>query len=232
MWASVRDAVAILVGGNLGEIAFTLGAGLVDGRPPLNARQLLLVNLLTDVAPAMAIALRPPTSASLESLAHEGPDASLGHPLDRDIASRAAVTALGAGTAWTIARILGSSERASTVGLLALVGTQLGQTVTGGGFSAPVLTTSLVSSAVLTGIVQTPGLSHFFGCRPLGPLGFSIAVSASAAATVLSATFPKLVDNAAERLKLRKVLVAIDPGALPEAVRHASELLVSEESDA
>ena len=42
MWASVRDAVSILLGGNLGEIGFTLAAGLVDGRPPLNARQLLL----------------------------------------------------------------------------------------------------------------------------------------------------------------------------------------------
>jgi len=46
MWASVRDAVSILVGGNLGEIGFTLGAGLINGRPPLSPRQLLLVNLL------------------------------------------------------------------------------------------------------------------------------------------------------------------------------------------
>jgi hypothetical protein len=33
-----------------------------------------------------------------------------------------------------------------------------------------VVTTSLGSAAVLFGIVQTPGLSHFFGCTPLGPL--------------------------------------------------------------
>ena len=30
MWASVRDAVSILVGGNLGEIGFTLGATSVS----------------------------------------------------------------------------------------------------------------------------------------------------------------------------------------------------------
>src|SRR5262249_59590642 len=29
MWSSVRDAIALLLGGNLGEIVFTLGAGLV-----------------------------------------------------------------------------------------------------------------------------------------------------------------------------------------------------------
>jgi magnesium-transporting ATPase (P-type) len=60
MWSSVRGALGILLGGNLGEIAFTvLGAGLT-GRSPLNARQLLLVNLLTDLAPALAVALRRP----------------------------------------------------------------------------------------------------------------------------------------------------------------------------
>src|SRR4029079_9570919 len=104
----------------LGGSGRGLVAGLLSGQPALNARQLLLVNLLTDVAPAMAIALRPPSAETLESLVHEGPDASLGQPLDRDIAARAAVTARGAGTAWTIARLTGSRERASTVGLLAL----------------------------------------------------------------------------------------------------------------
>ncbi|MFF4041197.1 HAD-IC family P-type ATPase [Streptomyces sp. NPDC001816] len=60
MWASVRQALAILVGGNLGEIAFTLLGAAATGTSPLTARQLLLVNLFTDLAPAMAVALRPP----------------------------------------------------------------------------------------------------------------------------------------------------------------------------
>jgi cation-transporting ATPase I len=60
LWDSVRDAVSILVGGNLGEIGFTLFGGLISGRPPLSPRQLLLVNLFTDVAPATALALRAP----------------------------------------------------------------------------------------------------------------------------------------------------------------------------
>jgi magnesium-transporting ATPase (P-type) len=51
MWASVRKALGILVGGNLGEIAFTLLGAAATGRSPLSARQLLLVNLLTDLAP-------------------------------------------------------------------------------------------------------------------------------------------------------------------------------------
>jgi magnesium-transporting ATPase (P-type) len=186
MWFSVRDAVSILLGGNFGEIAFTLGAGLIEGRPPLNARQLLLVNLLTDVAPAMAIALRPPSTELLEALTADSPDRALGAPLTRDIAQRAAVTALGAGTAWTVARIMGSSSYARTVGLAALVGTQLGQTLRSGGFNRPVWATGIGSAALMFTIIQTPGLSQFFGCRPLGPIGWTTALGSSVAATAFS----------------------------------------------
>ena len=72
MWRSVRDSVALLVGGNLGEIGFTLGSALLSAKPPLNARQLLLVNLLTDLVPALALAARPPRNVTPEALMREG----------------------------------------------------------------------------------------------------------------------------------------------------------------
>jgi cation-transporting ATPase I len=218
MWASVRDAVSILVGGNLGEIGFTLAAGLVDGRPPLSARQLLLVNLLTDVAPAMAIALRPPSRTTLASLVNEGPDASLAQPLNRDIAARALVTAFGAGTAWSIGRFTGTRTRANTMGLLALVGTQLGQTLTSGGFSRPVLTTSLASAGLLAVIVQTPVLSQLFGCRPLGPVGWMTALGSSAVATGAGLYAPEVARKWLLSRQQSRIEFAIDPEALPERV--------------
>jgi cation-transporting ATPase I len=168
-------------------------AGLVDGSPPLHARQLLLVNLLTDVAPAMAITLTPPEPRTFESLARETPDAALGAPLDREMATRAAVTALGAGSAWAIGRIIGSRPKARTIGLLALVGTQLGQTLSSGGYSRPVVITSLLSAGALGLIVQTPGVSHFFGCRPLGPVAWTTAIGASVAATMMQASVDRAV---------------------------------------
>jgi cation-transporting ATPase I len=213
MWASVRDAVSILVGGNLGEIGFTLAAGLVDGRPPLNPRQLLLVNLLTDVAPAMAIALRPPSLETLSSLRKEGPEASLGQPLNRDIALRALVTSLGAGSAWVVGRF-GGRARANTVGLLALVGSQLGQTLTSGKLSRPVVITSVASAATLALIVQTPGVSQLFGCKPLGPFGWATAIGASAGATALAGYFPELVSATMKRLHLDKPVMVEDLDAL------------------
>ncbi|MGW5740148.1 hypothetical protein [Amycolatopsis sp. NPDC003861] len=57
LWRSVSDAVVILVGG---EIGFSVLGTLLSGDSPLGTRQLLLVNLLTDLFPAMAVAARRP----------------------------------------------------------------------------------------------------------------------------------------------------------------------------
>jgi cation-transporting ATPase I len=195
MWASVRDALAILIGGNLGEVGFTLAATAIAGEAPLGARQFMLVNLLTDMLPAMTIALRPPANRSPEFLLHEGPDTSLGVALAQQVVLRAATTAGGATGAWLIARASGTRRRASTVALVALVGTQLGQTALVGGSSPIVLGSTVVSAAALVGIVQTPGVSHFFGCTPLGPIGWGIATGATATATGASLLVPWAVDR-------------------------------------
>ncbi len=185
MWASVREALGILLGGNFGEIAFTVLTSVLTGRSPLTARQLLLVNLLTDLAPALAIALSRPERQSVEDLLQEGPSASLGKALTRDITTRAVVTTLGASAAWTAARLTGRGRRASTVALAALVGTQLAQTLSAGGGDRTVLAAGLGSAALLAVIIQTPGISQFFGCTPLGPVGWSIALGSAGAAGLL-----------------------------------------------
>jgi magnesium-transporting ATPase (P-type) len=183
LWTSVRDALAILIGGNFGEVGFTVVATALAGKSPLGARQFLLVNLLTDMLPAMTIALRPPTRGTVISLLLEGPDVSLGAPLIRQIGLRAATTAGGALGAWMAARATGTAGRANTVALVALVETQLAQTAVVGWRSPLVLASTVASGMALAVIVQTPGVSHFFGCRPLGPVGWGIAAGASGIAT-------------------------------------------------
>jgi cation-transporting P-type ATPase I len=195
LWTSVREAVAILVGGNLGEIGFTLAGALLGGRSPLNARQLLLVNLLTDALPSVAIATRPPSRRSPEDLLREGPEASLGAPLNRTIAWRAGATAAGASGAWLAARMTGSRAHADTVGLVALVGTQLGQTLAVGWRDPVVLAAGLGSAAALAATVQTPGVSQLFGCRPLGPLGWTQALTSAGLATAGALVLPGLLTH-------------------------------------
>ena len=186
MWASVRKALGILLGGNVGEIIFTLATSLLTGRSALNARQLLLVNLLTDMLPAMAIAARPPAADPGKLLA-EGPEASLGAALTRHIRLRAVVTTAAATAAWVAARATGTRGRADTVALVALVSSQLFQTLADAGRD-PVVAAAVVGSLVVLGVVVTvPGLSHFFGSRPLGPAGWTIALTSAVGSVVLPA---------------------------------------------
>ena len=126
------------------------------------------------------------------------------------------MTTLGASTAWVIGRFTGTRANANTIGLLALVGSQLGQTLVSGRFSRPVVVTSVTSAALLAGIVQTPGLSHLFGCRPLGPIGWATAIGASTAATYAAIRFPALVNEVMRRAKLDTPVLVDDPEALPE----------------
>lgn len=216
MWAGVRDAVTILVGGNVGEVLFTIiGTAFGAGRAPVGTRQLLLVNLLTDMFPALAVAVTPHHSdpEEDENLTDEEvkqarqarqrevltePAPSLDIPLLRQIVTRGVVTAAGATAARAIGRWTpGTERRTTTMGLTALVTTQLAQTLLTRSHSPLVVATALGSTAVLVGIVQTPGLSHFFGCTPLGPVAWTGVVGATAMATVASALAPNWLANTA-----------------------------------
>ncbi|GAA4789060.1 hypothetical protein GCM10023200_24610 [Actinomycetospora chlora] len=198
MWASVREALGVLVGGNLGEIAFTVLGATTTGTSPLNARQLLLVNLLTDLVPSLALAVRAPEPGSAAALLAEGPEASLGEALNREIGLRAMATAGGASLAWIQAQATpyGSPARARTVALTALVGTQLGQTIVAGGGRSPlVVGAGVVSAGALFAVVQTPGVSQFFGCVPLGPVAWAQAAGSATLATAASVVGPRLVER-------------------------------------
>jgi cation-transporting P-type ATPase I len=190
MWRSVRQAVGILVGGNIGEIGYTLLGTLLSGTSPLSARQLLLVNLFTDLVPALTVALRMPPPETAGRLLAEGPDTSLGSALTEEIAIRATATGAAASGAWLVARMTGSPARARTVGLIAVIGTELGQTLLVGGRSPAVAVASLASFGMLVFVVQTPGVSQFFGCRPVGPVGWSIAAVSAATGTAGSLLLP------------------------------------------
>jgi cation-transporting ATPase I len=205
MWSRVSDAVSVLVGGNAGEVAFTVLGTAFGGRAPLGTRQLLLVNLLTDMFPALAVAVAAPRSAGDES--GDGPLA--GHPLEdvlragpyrgftqglrRMVLVRGAATACGATGAWAVGRLTGFRGRAGTMGLAALIATQLGQTAWAGRRSPLVLGTVAGSLLALVAVVQTPGVSRFFGCRPLGPLAWLVVLGWAAAGTAGAEVLPGLI---------------------------------------
>ncbi|ARP73464.1 ATPase [Streptomyces pluripotens] len=199
LWHSVADAIAILIGGNAGEVGFGILGTLLAGRAPLSTRQMLMVNLFTDLFPSMAVAVTEKEGEA--DLAHvEEPAGVLGDPLLRQIRHRALTTCLGAVTAWLIGRFTpGTARRSSTMALCGVVGTQLVQTLLDRRGSHLVRITSLGSAAALVAVVQIPGVSRLVGCTPLGPVGWAGVVVAIVLALAGQRTLPRL-EETVERL--------------------------------
>ncbi|MGW1608103.1 HAD-IC family P-type ATPase [Streptomyces sp. NPDC002285] len=233
LWHSVADAIAILIGGNAGEVGFGLLGTLLSGAAPLSTRQMLLVNLFTDLFPAMAVAVTPKEAETADAETatedtdpakeDEGSEAVpagteplgtslLGEPLIRKIRHRALTTTLGATSAWLIGRFTpGTARRSTTMALCAVVGTQLAQTLADRRGSPLVRVTALGSAAALAVLVEIPGLSRLFGCTPLGPVAW-----AGVAASIALAVFGQRALPQLERM-LARYLPATSGDAAPAA---------------
>jgi magnesium-transporting ATPase (P-type) len=194
LWRRVQSAVSMLLGGNLGEVCFALITTILTGRSVLNARQMLLVNMLTDALPAAALAVSPQTSTA---------------EVDRDEAAmwraigiRGASTTFGATLGWSMASVTGTPRRAGTVALIALVSTQLAQTLVDS-HGPLVVVTTVGSLGMLAVVVTAPGLSHVFGCTPVGPFAWGQGLLAAAVASSVSALAPDLMACASETVRRR-----------------------------
>ncbi|MFG3150895.1 HAD-IC family P-type ATPase [Streptomyces sp. NPDC048219] len=195
LWHSVADAIAILIGGNAGEVGFGILGTVLGGSAPLSTRQMLLVNLFTDLFPAMAVAVTETGDAEQEKDDAGAPlgTAVLGAPLIRQIRHRAMTTALGATAAWLFGRFTpGTRRRSTTMALCAVVGTQLAQTLADRRGSRLVQVTSVGSAAALVVLVQTPGASQLFGCTPLGPVAWAGVAAAIALALTGQRALPRV----------------------------------------
>lgn len=183
---NIRRAVGYLLSGNIGEVLFAAFA-IVLGMPlPLVPVQILLVNLLTDAVPTLALLT--------QARPQEAPDAEL-QPLDdltdgpylRRIVTRGVVIALSALTVFaTGLRVFGSPEIARTMAMVSLIGAELlqmgiwsgdGNQVRGGGVAPtrPLHLTALVSLAVLLCTIYVPSLARIAHTVALPLQGLLIA---------------------------------------------------------
>ena len=185
LWRRVQAAVAVLLGGNAGEVAFAIVGSALTGRSPLNTRQLLLVNMMTDALPAAALAVSPATGGAGST--GRGPDQAA---LWRTVAIRGTTTAAAATGAWLLAGFTLTPRRASTVALVSLVSTQLGQTLIDS-HSPLVVATAAGSLVTLGALISTPGVSQLLGCTPLGPIGWAQALGTAGVATTAAAVAPR-----------------------------------------
>jgi cation-transporting P-type ATPase I len=193
LWRRVQSAVSVLLGGNAGEVCFAVVTSLLTGRSVLNARQMLLVNMLTDALPAAALAVSPQTTSGQA----DRDEAAMW----RAIGIRGAATTAGATLAWGLASTVpGSPRRTATISLIGLVGTQMLQTLADS-HGPLVVATTAGSFAAMFVVVTTPGLSQAFGCTPLGPIGWGQGLFAAAVASALAATAPAMLDRVVDAAK-------------------------------
>jgi calcium-translocating P-type ATPase len=188
-WRNTRRAVGMLLGGNLGEVGFIATTSLLGLTHALTTRQILAVNLGSDVVPAMSLAVEDARGRDLSTLAREGTSA-LGAPLWGDILHRAAATALPSLAAFLAAMRARGPAEAQSVAFASVVVTQLAQTVevsaAAGGLSRPVITGAAGSTALLAATVTLPPLRRFFGLSPLSPVGWLLVAAAAGGAVALS----------------------------------------------
>ncbi|WP_231743122.1 cation-translocating P-type ATPase [Mycobacterium sp. GA-2829] len=206
LWRRVQSAVSVLLGGNAGEVCFALISSLLTGRSVLNARQMLLVNMLTDALPAAALAVSP----QAENGTADRDEAAMW----RAIGIRGAATTTGATAAWLMASVTGTPRRAATAALIGLVSTQMLQTLLDS--HAPlVVATNVATFATMIGIISTPVISQLFGCTPVGPFAWSQAFLAAAGATALSALAPAVLERLTGTVSVDDL---DDPGADQDGV--------------
>ncbi len=147
----------------------------------------------------------------------EGPDRSLGDALTRAVVANALGATAATGTSWLLSRTVGPAPWARSVAMATLIGTQLGQALTAGGRDPVVLVSVVGSPAILVVVVQTPGLGTFFGCMPLGPVGWSLAIGNAAVGTLISRAAPSLLADHLRGSASHEAPMADPPGSAPSA---------------
>jgi cation-transporting P-type ATPase I len=189
-WHNLRRALALLLGGNAGELGYMAVGSVFGLGASLTVRQILAINLITDALPAFAIAAQSPDHRILANLERGGP-ATLGAPLTQAILRRAAATAGPALGAYLLARGSGSVIQARSIGFASLVGTQLALTVDSSrgeaGKLRPPVTGAVVGSAgAVLALLTISRLRGLFGLAPPAPLGWALIAGSALAAPLLS----------------------------------------------
>jgi cation-transporting P-type ATPase I len=187
-WRNIRRALALLLGGNLGELGLVVGASALGLASPLITRQILAVNLVTDVLPSLAVALQPPESRNLAALAREG-TAALDKPLRTDVLRRGTATAAPSLAAFLLTLGSGGLAQARSVAFASVVSTQLAQTLDAGRAEGTLTRSVFGAVAGSTGVLVTaltlPPLRDFLGLVALTPAGWALVGIGALAAVLL-----------------------------------------------
>jgi magnesium-transporting ATPase (P-type) len=213
LWQNLHGALGLLLGGNLGEMALMAGIAAVGRGTVLTARQILMINLVTDVLPAVSVAIQPPRERKLEWLTQAARE-SFDKQLIPAIVTRAVATAVPAIAAVIAAPLVGG--QASAVGFASIVCTQLAQTVQAGAsqgqLSVPVIAALGGSGGITALAFALPPLRRFLGLPFPTPGSLALIAATGPAAALLGARLsPAEGRSAVDQHPRRRVVGAAQP---------------------
>jgi Ca2+-transporting ATPase len=190
--ANVRRATGYLTATNLSEIAFVIG-GMVGGlSQPLSAAQLLWINIVSDVLPAVGLSAEPPEAGTMRHPPYVTRQAILGGSDMPRLLTEAGIMAGGAllSTSWGALRF-GAGAEARAMGFGSLLLGQLLHALncraSGTGTNPAFAGTLGLAFAAQALAVAVPGLRRTLGIVPLGP--------SELAMTLAGALLPWLVNR-------------------------------------
>jgi hypothetical protein len=183
-----------------------VGASLLGYGSPLTAPQILMVNLITDTLPSLAILLQRPEHRDLSALAREGLTA-LDSGLRRDALHRGLATGVPSLAAYLLAHASGGPMQAGAVGFASVITTQLAQTLDAGrvqGFLSPTVVSAVGGSlGLLATTYALPPVRSLFNLTWPGLTGWGYVGAASGAAVVLSRAIAAALPRPAEEHRPR-----------------------------
>jgi magnesium-transporting ATPase (P-type) len=188
-WRNMRRALGLLLGGNLGELGLVVGASLLGTSMPLTVGQILAVNAITDILPAIAVILQQPEHRDLTRLRREGA-AALDASLLNEILSRGVATTLPSLATYLLTLKTGTLSQARSVAFVSIVVTQLAQTFMAGRaeghLTRPVLGAVGGSLGVLLLAFTVPPLRRFLNLVMLPPSAWLLIGGSALAAPLLN----------------------------------------------
>jgi cation-transporting ATPase I len=187
-WQNMRRGVGLLLGGNVGELGLIVGASVLGFGAPLTTAQILVVNLITDALPALAVVLQKPEHRNLAGLAREGVTA-LDKALRTDVLRRGAATGVPALAAYLLMGGRGVPE-AGTVAFASVVANQLAQTLDAGqvegSLSGTVVGAVGASTGLLVSALTLSPLRTLLGLAAPSSLGWALIGGSAVAAVALN----------------------------------------------
>jgi P-type Ca2+ transporter type 2C len=200
---NVGRSLRFLLSTNFSEIMVTLGALAIGMPRPLSAIQLLWINLLSDVAPALALAVEPADHAVMERPPRDPSAPMLGGGDLREIAADGALltaAALGA-QAIGLARY-GAGPQAATLAFSTLTSAQLMQTFryraaagANGGARSQVGLVVLASLGAQLAAMFVPPLRRLLGVTPLAPADWLVVAAGALGPALVHESRRRLTDS-------------------------------------